>query len=346
MHRRSFIALAATSILAAPSILRAQDRKFEGITLQVNGYGGDYDRLMTELISVPLERRTGLKVSYTPGASAAAVAKVIATPNSPPFDILLCDSPSLPELVAAQSIQPISASEVAGVGKLIPGIREFGDFGLPISLAASTLTYNTDLVKEPLAALSDLARPDLAGGVGLFNLENNGGLLLLIALAVANGGSLDNMDPGFEAFGKIYPNVVSLTPSTVNLQQLFQQGEAVAGAFWDGRLHSMRAAGVPMAMVSPTEGLYAGRTYFCPVKNSRHPEAVLAFLDQAMSDEFIGGMAKFFRYGPTTNVKLDEDVAASILTHGDGLKKLKPVDWTKVAANRSAWFTRFNREFR
>jgi len=340
------MALAATTILATPSILRAQDRKFEGITLQVNGYGGDYDRLMTELISVPLEQSTGLKVSYTPGASAAAVAKVIATPDSPPFDILLCDSPSLPELVAAEALQPVTESEIPGLGRLISSAREFESYGVPICFSSNALTYNTDIVKDPLIAFADLARTDLAGGVGLFNLENNGGLLLLIALAEANGGSLDNMDPGFEAFGKIYPNVVSLTPSTVNLQQLFQQGEAVAGAFWDGRIHAMRSAGVPMALVSPSEGLYAVRSYFCPVKNSRHPEAVQAFLEQALSDEFIAGLASFFRYGPTTNVKLEDDVAESILTYGEGLNNLKPVDWTKVAANRSAWFTRFNREFR
>ncbi|WP_404294953.1 extracellular solute-binding protein (plasmid) [Microvirga sp. RSM25] len=346
MHRRDFILLSAASAIAAPSIVRAQGKSFSGVTLQINGYGGDYDRLMTELIATPLKERTGLNVIYTPGSSAAAVAKVIATPDNPPFDIVLCDSPSLPELISADVTKPATADQIGGISKILPRMREFGDYGIPFTVSAMALAYNTKYIDQPLFSYADLARPKLKDRVGLFNLENNGGLLFLLALAEANGGGVDNIDPGFAAFAKIKTNVASLTPSTVNLQQLFQQQEVWAGALWDGRVNAMRTAGMPLELVTPQEGLYAVRSYFCPIKNSKHPEAVKAYLEQAMSDEFIGGLAKFFRYGPTTNVQLPEDIARTILTYGERASNIKSVDWNKVAANRSAWFARFNREFR
>ncbi|MBB4577246.1 extracellular solute-binding protein [Rhizobium lentis] len=346
MRRREFISLSVASALAAPAILRAQDKSFSDITLQVNGYGGDYDRLMTEFISKPLFERTGLKVVFTPGASQAAVAKVIATPDNPPYDIILCDSPSLPELITAGVIEPITNDSVPGVSRLRPGMREFDDYGIPIAVASMVLTYNTDHVKEPLTSFADLARPVLKDRVGMFNLENTGGLLFLIALAEGNGGGMDNIDPGFTALAKIAPNVASTTPSTVNLQQLFQQEEIWAGGLWDGRVHALRLAGMPLELVAPTEGLYAVRSYFNPVKNSKHPEAVRAFIEQAMSGELVGEIARFFRFGPTTDVQLPDDVASTILTYGERAKMIKPVNWRKVAENRASWFSRFNREMR
>ncbi|WP_308563698.1 extracellular solute-binding protein [uncultured Klebsiella sp.] len=350
MKRRTFLKLmTATTVMtafAAPAIVRAQDKRFDGVTLRVNGYGGDYDRLMKKLIAEPLEKRTGLKVSFMPGASATAVTRVIATPDDPPFDIILCDSPSVPQLMTSDVIAATSPGEIKGIEKILPNMREFGDYGLPFSISAMALAYNTKYVKNAITSYADLAHKELKGRVGLFNLENNGGLLTLIALAEANGGSLDNMKPGFDAFAKIFPNTNSLTPSTVNLQQLFQQEEVWAGGFWDGRINAMISSGLPLKIVIPQEGLYAGRSYFCPIKNSKHPEAVAAFLEQALSDEFVGGIASFFRYGPATNVRLPSDIANTILTYGPAAGNIKTVDWHKVAANRSQWFSEFNRTFR
>ena len=347
--RRQFLATSAAigAAMSCPAVLRAADRKFEGITLNINGFGGDFDRIMTETIAKPLEAETGLKVTYAPGGSSAAVAKVIATPDNPPFDIVLCDSPSMPELIRADAIAPVTAQEVPNASKLLPTVREFGDAGLPFIISSSVITYNTETIKTPIESYADLARGDLKDKVALFNLENTGGLLYLMALAEANGGGVDNMDPAFEALAKIRPNIVTLTSSTVALIQLFEQREAAAGALWNGRVYAMQKAGEPMAMVTPTEGLYSLMSYASPIKGTKHPEAVMAYLNRAMSDAAIGGLATFFRYGPTTDVSLSEDVSKDIVTYGSaGLKAVKKLDWTKIAAVRPQWMERFNREMR
>ena len=50
MKRREILQLAGASAatLAAPTIVRAQTKRFEGITIRTNGYGGDYDRILKE----------------------------------------------------------------------------------------------------------------------------------------------------------------------------------------------------------------------------------------------------------------------------------------------------------
>src|SRR5579863_6396770 len=200
MKRRLFLKLAAasTATLAAPSILHAQSKRFEGVTLNINGYGGDYDRLTKEYIVKPLEQRTGLKVNIQASESTSALAQALASRNNPPFDILLTDSPIMPQLIKTDIIEPISAKDSPSLARLLHGAREFGDFGIPFLTNAIILTYNSKLVKEPVTSYADLKRADLKGHVGMLSPANSGGVLALIALAESNGGSVDNVEPGLD----------------------------------------------------------------------------------------------------------------------------------------------------
>jgi len=347
MHKRSFLKLAGatTATLAAPAILRAQAKRFDGITIRTNGYGGDYDRILKEYVAKPLEERTGLKVEYQASTLAAAIAKLIASRDNPPFDMLMADSPNIPELLTAQIIEPLTAKEVPNVSKLLPKVREFGDFGIPYLTNAIILTYNSKLVKQPIATFADLGRADLKGRVGLLTPENTGGVLTLIALSESNGGSLDNMEPAFQALAKMRENISATTPATVNMLQLYEQEEVWAGPYFDGRVYSMRAKGRPMVSVIPKEGVYALYNYLVPVKGGKNREAVLAYMNQALSDEAVGALVEFFRYAPCTNVPLTPAVAKEVVVL-PARDAIKPIDWAKVAKIRGSLTERFNKSMR
>jgi len=347
MKRREILQMAGASAatLAAPAILRAQTRRFEGITIRTNGYGGDYDRILREFVARPLEEKTGLKVEYQASTMAAAAAKVIAARDNPPFDMLMADSPGLPDLIAAQIIEPVTVKEVPNISKLLPKVREFGDYGIPYLTNAIVLTYNTKLVKQPITSFADLARPDLKGKVGMLTPENTGGVLTLIALAESNGGSLDNMEPAFQALERLRPNISATTPATVNMLQMYEQEEVWAGPFFDGRIFSMRAKGKPMASVVPKEGIYVLFNYINPVKGGKNREAVLAYMNQALSDEAVGALVEFFRYAPVTNITLKPEVAKEVIVLS-ARDQVKQVDWTKVAKIRGLMTERFNKAMR
>ncbi len=348
MKRRTFLGLSAAAVgaLAAPSIVRAQAKRFEGVTLTMNGYGGDYSRILGEFVAKPLEEKTGLKVVYQNGTVSSAVAKLVASRDNPPFDLIMADSPNIPDLIKNDLVEPLTVKNIPAIENLLPGVREFGDFGVPFLTNAVVLTYNTKLVKEPVTSYADLARPDLKDRVGLLTPENTAGVLSLIALAEANGGSLDNMEPAFQALERMRPNISTVTPATVNLLQLFQQEEVWAGPFWDGRIFSMRASGKPMATVVPKEGVYALYNYLNPVKGTKNKEAVLAYIEQALSPEAVGALVEFFRYAPTTTVAIPDAVAKDVVLYGPARDKLRKVNWEKVAALRGGWTEGFNRAIR
>lgn len=337
--------IACTAIWAGTAW--GQTKKFEGVTLNINGFGGDYDRILTETVAKPLKEKYGLNVVYQPGGSSAAVAKLIASRDNPPFDLIMCDSPSMPEVIAAGIIEPTTPKEVPSIVRLIPKAREFGDYGIPFSISSTVVLYNNKHVKQPIGSFADLARLDLKGKVAIYNLENTGGILAFLAMTEANGGSVDNVEPGFAALRRLKPNIISAPSSTVSLIQLFEQEEAWAGDLANGRVFALQQAGKPITMVSPKEGIYSLYSYVSPVKGTKHREAVMAYLEQALSDEAIGGLVKFFRYGPTTDIKLPPDVAKDVITYGpEAMAKIPRVDWVKVAKYRGEWLERWNKEMR
>jgi putative spermidine/putrescine transport system substrate-binding protein len=348
MKRRSFLKLAAgsTATFAAPAVLRAQSKRFDGVTLNINGYGGDYDRLTKEYIVKPLEQRTGLKVNIQASESTSAVAQALASRNNPPFDIILTDSPIMPQLIKADIIDPISAKDSPSLAKLLPGVREFGDFGIPFLTNAIILTYNSKLVKDPVTSYVDLKRADLKGHVGMLSPANSGGVLALIALAESNGGSLDNIEPGLKALTSMRESFATISPATVTIQQLLEQEEIWAAPFFDGRIYASRNRGKPLVSVVPKEGIYSVNNYWNPVKGTKKREAVFAYIEQAVSDEVIGPMVEFFRYAPCTDVKVSADIAKDVVVYGDNRKYVKPVDWAKVAQFRGEWIESFDRAMR
>ena len=55
----------------------------------------------------------------------------------------MADSPNIPELIKNDIIEPVSAAEVPNIRKLLPNVREFGDYGVPFltnSVMASPTT--------------------------------------------------------------------------------------------------------------------------------------------------------------------------------------------------------------
>ena len=335
--------LLGTFALVLSTAAGAQPKKFEGVTIRVNGYGGAYDEVLRETIAKPLKEKFGLEVVYDPAGSTVAVAKILASKDNPPYDVLMADSPGMPALISAGVIEKLAVVQVPNASKLYPNLREFGDYGIPFAISAGVLTYNSKEVKTPPKSVKDLARPEYKGKIALMDLGSSGGVLFLLAMAEANGGGVNNVEPGLAILRTIKPNVVATFGTTVSQVQAFQQGEATLGYFWDGRVYELQTKSVPMVKVVPSEGIYAVFSYVNLVTGTKNREAAMAYINQALSDEAVAGLAKRFTYGPATSISLPPELSKQIVTYGpEGIKLVKPIDWSVVADKRGEWTNRWN----
>ncbi|MEK9281060.1 extracellular solute-binding protein [Bradyrhizobium sp. ISRA442] len=349
MKRRTFLKVtvfAAVGALAAPYV-HAQSKKFAGITLRVNGSGGVYDDVLRKRVAAPLEEKYGLKIQYNAEATSSALVKLLASRDNPPYDLFTADSPQMIELLKAGVVEEIRASEVPNIKRVLPGFREFGEYGVPFSVPSIIPVYNSNYIKQPLTSYSDIARPDLVAHVVVPAPTFDSTGLYLLGLAEENGGSVSNMEPAYKVLADAKPNIVAIAQATVAQLQMFQNEEAYAGFFWDGRAYELRTKGVPIVSVIPPKGIYSVTSYINIVKGMKYPEAAYAYADQLLSDEGILGLPEALRYGATTDVAIPAEISQDLLFNSPERSALKKkVDWERWTADRSARIERVNKILR
>ncbi|WP_342734350.1 extracellular solute-binding protein [Bradyrhizobium sp. B117] len=346
MKKRAFLKFATTAAagaLVAPYV-RAQSKKFAGITLRVNGYGGLYDEALKKSVVAPLDEKYGLKVQFIAGSTGTDLVKLIANKDQPPYDMFMADSSFMVELVKAGVVDEIKPSDVPNLKRILPGFREFGDYGVPFDIASIVPVHNSKYIRQPLTSYSDIARPDLAGRVVIAAPGQIASNLHLLAIAEENGGSVSNMEPAFKVLEAAKPNIAAFAQQTVALVQMYQNEEVYAGICWDGRAHELRTKGAPIVTVVPPKGIYSTTDYINVVKGTKYPEAAHAYAEQLLSDQGILATPQAFRYSPTTDVKLPDELSKELLLNSPERSNLKKkIDWDTLWANRSAMIERVNR---
>ncbi|UFW71411.1 extracellular solute-binding protein [Bradyrhizobium sp. WU425] len=348
MKRRDFLVLGAASALttvASPAVY-AQQKKFAGVTLRINGYGGTYDKALIEGVAKPLEESTGLKIEYIPSSPSIDLAKLISSKANPHIDLFMADSPLMPQAIAGDVLESFGPSDAPNLSRVLPGFREFGDYGAPFSVASIVPVYNVNTVKPPLTGFSDIARPDLKGKVSTMPANGYTGWMVLLALAEGNGGSLANMDPAFKIIAAAKDNIIATPPSSVTQLQAFTQGEAQAGTLWDGRAYEARKSGTPLETVVAREGIYAVTSYTNIVRGGRNKEAALAYINQLLSDQGMLSVPKALRYGPTTDVALGALAADILISSPERAALKRPIDWKALMQQGTALGERMTKELR
>ncbi|APG14967.1 hypothetical protein BKD09_42275 [Bradyrhizobium japonicum] len=349
MKRRTFLKFTTTAVagsLAAPYV-HAQSKKFAGVTLRVNGFGGLYDETLRKCVGAPLEEKYGLKVQFIAGSQSADLVKLIANRDNPPYDLFQADSAYMVELLKAGVIEEIKDSDVPNIKRILPEFREYGDHGVPYSVASSIPVYNSKYIKQPLTSYSDIARSDLAGRAVIPSPVQDSISLYLLGIADENGGSISNMDPAFQVMAAAKPNIVALAQTTVAELQMFESEEVYAGIFWDSRAHELRTKGFPIVTVIPPKGLYSICSYFNVVKGMKYPEAAHAFAQQLLSDEGMSGLPQALGIGVTTDVKLPDEIQKNLVYNSPKRIALKKkVDWQKWMADRGTRIERINKIIR
>jgi putative spermidine/putrescine transport system substrate-binding protein len=163
-----------------------------------------------------------------------------------------------------------------------PGARWYGDYWGAISIG-----YNANLVKPAPKKFSDLLNPAYKNKVALNGspLTSGSAVAGVFAAALANGGSLNNVEPGIEFFrrlkraGNFIP--IQATPQTV------ASGQTPIVIDWD-YLNLAYRKEFPAAnwrTVIPSDGVYGA--FYCQAvsKTAPHPNAARLWEEFLYSDQ-------------------------------------------------------------
>ncbi|MFC4031667.1 ABC transporter substrate-binding protein [Streptomyces polygonati] len=154
------------------------------------------------------------------------------------------------------------------------GLR-YDDYGGYVSIGC-----DAKRVKECPTTFADLLKPEYKGQVAMNGDPTKSGSAFggVYAAALANGGSLDNIQPGLDFFGKLKKsgnfNPVQSTPATV------EKGETPISIDWDylnaGYASEFQTKGLDWKVSIPADGQYA--QYYSQAINKWAPHPAAARL--------------------------------------------------------------------
>jgi putative spermidine/putrescine transport system substrate-binding protein len=165
--------------------------------------------------------------------------------------------------------------------KTIPrGMKDTRGFWTGDYWGAVSIGYNGNLVQNAPRTFADLAKPEYKNKVAINGspLTSNSAVAVVLAASLANGGSLGNVGPGIDYFGRLRKSgnyiPVETTPQTV------ASGQTPISLDWDynNLAYVKEFPAAKWKITLPSDGVYGG--YYCQAINATAPHPFTARLWQ------------------------------------------------------------------
>lgn len=307
-------------------------------------FGGSFVDNAKKCHAAPFEKATGATVKYVLGSSVQTAAKLRATGGRAEFDVTYMDSQIVKQMTAEGLLQPLEPAKIAHWNDLYDVSKDPGNQWVSLMFAGTTIAYNTTLVKTPPTSWADLWKPEYKGKLAIPDISGTSGQQFLIAAARLNGGSLENVTPGFEAIKKLKPNVQMMYTQPDQLIPLFERGDIAIAVWYTDRTGAAASKGVPVAAAYPKEGAIGIVPTVSIPKGSQKKELAEKYIAVLLSPEGQLCYAQTQFAGPSNKkVKLPPDLA-KLLPYGENVERMYFPDTDVVAKKLPEWAERWGRE--
>ena len=321
--------------LAAPALLRAEPRD-----LVVGGAAG-MAGYMKQFVFPVIEKKLDVKVVFDGTRSLVNLEKLRADKGAPKMSVVLMDDPIMMIAWEEGLLAKLSPSAVPNLGKIKPAAVHLDGAWANYQLPWAGVAYNKKALPHGVPSYAALWEPAAKGKVVLPSLQNTEGLwTLLVAAAMETGKPYAEaqyqMEAGFKRMAALKPNVLTVYTNQPQAENLLESGEAtmMAGQFSSYTL-IRAAAGAPVDLAAPKEGVFAMPSGICKVKGAPNEAGADAFIDAFLSPEIQKILVEKSYVLPTNPAVM---LPAGFINPGDPFSP----DWANVNKNRAAWLQKWN----
>ncbi|MDH0910497.1 ABC transporter substrate-binding protein [Rhizobium pusense] len=316
--------------------------------LIVNSYGGPYEDIIRSRIIEPFEKEFNVKVIYDAvGSASQDYAKIKATRGRPGFDVVVMTASQSLDGCRDNLLEKFSPETVPNIAELNPDISGIaGACGAVHEVQYLSLLWRKDKLATAPVSWSALFDEELKGKVILPTFQNIMAAYLMQIMSVTNGGDLmGNVDPGFEAMGRLAQQSMGFEQSSSIMENYLKEGEVWAMPFWNGRAQLLVDSGLPVDYVRPKEGtIPLVATLNVPIGARNKDMAyrfVNFFLEKSSQEAWVTG----YNVGSArTDIEVPDAVRARQITTEADLKTLLLPDLSGLAAKLPEWGARWERE--
>jgi putative spermidine/putrescine transport system substrate-binding protein len=252
--------LAGASMLAMPSILRAQDK-----SLKVGVYGGYFKDSFDKNIFPEFTKATGIaveSVAEPTGEAWLVQLEQAAKAGQAPADVSMMSQVAVLKGQATELWAPLDLAKIPSSSGLIDRfINKYPDGRVSGIGAVSwyiTLVTNTDVYKEAPTSWEALWDPANADKIGLLALVSNSFLLEVTAKTFLGGTNVLDTEEGllkaFEKLAEVKSNVSLWYRDEAQFEQALKSGEIPMGQYYHDVTGLAASQGQPVRSNFPKEG--------------------------------------------------------------------------------------------
>jgi len=323
--------VAASLLVAGPAV--AED-------LVVSSYGGQTDEIIQPLVYDPFIKATGANITTVPMNGETSFARLKAEAAAPSIDIYHFSGGQQYEAKSLGLTQDLGDLGGAHVGA---AFRDPDNQWVAFGLSPIGILYNTEKMPTPPTSWTDFARPDLAGHIAVPSLTNFIGPSFLVLLSRAFGGSVEDIDPGFDKLKTMAASGVQIFERPANLQLYFSGDDVWMVPYDASNAFRLKESGLPVGFVIPKEGTFANMFVKVLAKGAPHPDIAKKSIASFLAPESQIALARALHWSPTNlDVKLPDDI--DVLSGEEMEKQVEILDQEKLRAHLPDWIDRFNRE--
>ena len=329
-------------VLGPGSVLRAQDN-----SITITSLGGKWEQSIREHFIPLFKERTGADVQVVLGGPSQWSAQIEAQPNNPPLDAL--DNSELLAIALKDRglVLPLSVEKVPNLADTPDLFRKpFDDYGASYQYSTSALFRDSERIPQAPATWEEFfergAKGEFGRAITLPDISYPWMPHVIWHFAEALGGSIDNLDPAFEALQKLKPYIVKFWSTALEVERMVVSREVDIGYLWDGRITAMMTSDPKLAFNRPGPHSLVTLTPAQVVKGGNEELAyqwVNTLLDPAPQLEYY----KLINFTPTnTRVVIPEAMRPNIMPLDQGVTP----PYNELGKAASGIVDRWNREIR
>lgn len=295
-----------------------------------------------ELLALFAQSEPNIKIVQAPnsGGSGSTVAQLKAQGANTDVSLVFFGQALGPDLRDADLLQP---SQPAGADMLRPTDKDPNGLFYSWALWTPAFIYNLDQLPNPPKSYADLLTAD--GRLSYDNPATSAsGLIFMVGAILANGGTIENPEPGFEYMKQLRDRITTHPASGGESLSLVQKGEVgLVVHYSEANLYNKFFQNAPIGVVVPKEGMPLSALSVGVSKYAPQPEAAKKFVDFLLTPPAQELLAKGYFRPARTDIALPDNVKAAL---PENYEAGYPFDWDSILPYKQAWIERWINEIK
>jgi putative spermidine/putrescine transport system substrate-binding protein len=271
------------------------------------------------------------------------VARKATNPQSPLVNFGFFNANTTEQGIIDKMWRKLDYSSLSNAADIRDQFKRDDQYAIGIGADQIGMLFNADALGYSPTSWADLWDDKNKGKVTYFGFP----WYAVFMAAKLNGGSLDNMDPGFTTLADHAANIRTIVTSNPQYQNVLSSGSAPLTAYFNGTGHQWIKGGAPLTYTPPKEGAVPVPVNLCVVDGQSEDQtaACMEALNEMISPKWCSQWADTSIEIPANEKsELSADLAKLPAFSEDTIKNLVDVDYAIVGKQTADWTDRWQRE--